>query len=400
VKAPIGATRGVRGETGAVFVQVGIAILVLMSFNVFVLDYGIMWMSRRQAQNAADAGAFAGAIARNYDDFDDPPSGTGPAAESATQAAAANLIWQEPGISAVSFGCPTGITGRCVRVDVFRNISSGNPLPTMFGPLLGVTAQGVRATATAQAVNANATNCLRPFAFPDEWVENRSPNDEFNRYFESGPSAGTLLDPDPANVDAYVAPDGSQATFSTNLADLGDRIDFRLDRPPLTNPIVSGFLLPLNLPGTSTYLEDIAACNGQLVALREQMPLAPAPAAGSTYAALQALLAQDPGATWNFATHTIGNSCAPECAAVSPRLIAVALFDPDQFQLRRATADWSGCPTAGPCVTIANIAAVFIHRLSGGSGHGHLVRYPGLSITTAPTFVDQGSWLVTTTLIR
>jgi hypothetical protein len=78
----------------------------------------------------------------------------------------------------------------------------------------------------------------------------------------------------------------------------------------------------------------------------------------------------------------------------------VALFDPDHYQQRRATGDWSGCPTAGPCVTIANIAAVFIHRLSGGTGHGHLVRYPGQSITTAPPFVDEDTWLVSTTLIR
>ena len=78
MKAPIDAARGVRGERGAVFVQVGFAVFVLVSFNVFVLDYGIMWMSRRQAQNAADAGAFAGAVARNYDDFDDPPSSNGP----------------------------------------------------------------------------------------------------------------------------------------------------------------------------------------------------------------------------------------------------------------------------------------------------------------------------------
>ncbi len=66
--------RTLRSEQGAVFVQVGISLFVLMSFNVFVLDYGMMWIGRRQAQNAADAGALAGAVARGYDDFDDPPS--------------------------------------------------------------------------------------------------------------------------------------------------------------------------------------------------------------------------------------------------------------------------------------------------------------------------------------
>ena len=64
--------RTLRSEQGAVFVQVGISIFVLMAFNVFVLDYGVMWVSRRQAQNAADAAALAGAVARGYDNFDDP----------------------------------------------------------------------------------------------------------------------------------------------------------------------------------------------------------------------------------------------------------------------------------------------------------------------------------------
>ena len=70
-----------------------------MAFNVFVLDYGVMWVGRRQAQNAADAGALAGAVARGYDDFDDPPASDGVAAQSATQVAAANLVWNEAGIT-------------------------------------------------------------------------------------------------------------------------------------------------------------------------------------------------------------------------------------------------------------------------------------------------------------
>ncbi len=92
--------RTLRSEHGAVFVQVGISLFVLMAFNVFVLDYGVMWIARRQAQNAADAGALAGAIARGYDDFDDPPASTGVAHERAEQVAAANLIWQQAGTHA------------------------------------------------------------------------------------------------------------------------------------------------------------------------------------------------------------------------------------------------------------------------------------------------------------
>src|SRR5262245_58602855 len=87
--------RAIGSEQGAVFVQVGISLFVLMAFNVFVLDYGMMWIGRRQAQNAADAGALAGAMARGYDDFGNPPSSSGLAALSAQQVARRNIVWQQ-----------------------------------------------------------------------------------------------------------------------------------------------------------------------------------------------------------------------------------------------------------------------------------------------------------------
>src|SRR6185437_15755467 len=157
-----------RSEQGAIFVQVGIAMFVLVAFNVFVLDYGVMWVARQQAQNAADAGALAGAVARSYDDV-----GTTPTSETvrlAQATAAANMVWNQPATAEVSsFDCPPGVDGRCVRVDVYRDSTHGNPLPTIFGPLLGVTSQGVKAMAIGLSGIGNATNCLRPLAFADDW---------------------------------------------------------------------------------------------------------------------------------------------------------------------------------------------------------------------------------------
>lgn len=392
--------RILRSERGAVFVLVGIAVFVLFSFMVFVLDYGIMWTSRRQAQNAADAGALAGAMARGYDDFDDPPSTSAPA-QTASLVANANLIWQQPGASVVSFGCPAGATGRCVRVDVYRNGQFGStPLPTVFGPLLGVTSQGVRATATGLSGNGNATDCLRPLAFPDKWVENRDPREEFNRYVETGPGAGQLL-PSPPTPDEYIPPSDTQAV-SYNLRDFGHRVFFEYDPSP-NAPITDGssssdaaLMLSLNLSGA--YDRNITGCNGQSVALGDQLPvLNPAP--GATQAALEVLEALDAGARWDDTNNEVENSCAPTCAPFSPRLIAIALFDPDQYQRERATG-WAGCGGT-PCIRVSNIVGFFIRRLNGASGgNGHFVRYPGRTVTTAPTFVDEGSWLVTTTLIR
>ena len=63
-----------HANEGAVIVQAAIAMVVLLGFSAFVVDYGVLWLSREQAQNAADAGAIAGAIARAYDDLDPAPS--------------------------------------------------------------------------------------------------------------------------------------------------------------------------------------------------------------------------------------------------------------------------------------------------------------------------------------
>ena len=49
-----------RNERGAVLIQVAIALLALLALSSFVFDYGVMWVSRGQAQNAADAGALVG----------------------------------------------------------------------------------------------------------------------------------------------------------------------------------------------------------------------------------------------------------------------------------------------------------------------------------------------------
>ena len=51
-----------RNEQGAITIHVAIALIALLAFSSFVIDYGVLWVSRRQAQNAADAGALAGAV--------------------------------------------------------------------------------------------------------------------------------------------------------------------------------------------------------------------------------------------------------------------------------------------------------------------------------------------------
>ena len=396
--------RTLRSEQGAVFVQVGISLFVLMAFNVFVLDYGMMWIGRRQAQNAADAAALAGAVALGYDDFDDPPDYFGLAGEVTRQVVAVNPIWQEAGGTHVDFTCPPGVIGRCVRVDVYRNGERGSqPIPTLFGPILGITGQGVRATASAIVGSGNATDCLRPIAFADDWQDNRDDppaGQEFTRYAEPGP--GTPV----ANADVYTAPSATQSGGMTVGADLGWRVIYDLDQPTAstTARITRELAVALTLPGAGSYQSKIENCSGQLVQLGQTLPVE-VPAGNPMFQAFNTLMGQDPGVTWNEAQNRIDNSCAPGCAQVSPRLIPVALYDPDRFQLGRATNNWTqagvGCPSNSPCITVSNIVGFFVHGAFGGYGpHGHYLRYPGMTSSTAPTYLDDASWMVTTHLIR
>jgi Flp pilus assembly protein TadG len=111
----------VRDERGLALIHVGIAMFVLIAMSAFVLDFGVMWMARRQAQNAADAGALSGAIARAYDETTDPPANNGLAYQAAVAAAQANEVFNAPGGVVVTWDCPSYANGICVRVDVHRD---------------------------------------------------------------------------------------------------------------------------------------------------------------------------------------------------------------------------------------------------------------------------------------
>ncbi len=227
-----------------------------MAFNVFVLDYGMMWIGRRQAQNAADAGALAGARRARLRRLRRSAGVRRHRGRSASGVAAANLVWQQAGTPVVTFNCPAGVTGRCVKVEVYRDGTNGSAaLPTLFGPILGITTQKVRASATSIIGNGNATDCLRPIAFADDWQELRSPSDEFNSFDAAGiPLTG--------NRDSYTAPSATQVGRTIALpppaGDFGERLIWVLDQPTTSSatPITRHLLVGVDLPGAGTYQQN------------------------------------------------------------------------------------------------------------------------------------------------
>jgi Flp pilus assembly protein TadG len=182
----VNATAALRAKSaaGAILIHVGIAILVLTALSAFVLDYGVMWLSRAQAQNAADAGALAGATALALDN-DAIFGPAGPAWQSAFHAAQSNAVFGVAATPTINIPALTPpvcslVKPSCVQVTVYRDGAHGNALPVYFAPIFGVTSQGIQATATAQAWTANYTPCMRPWLIADRWIENTAPSNQFN----------------------------------------------------------------------------------------------------------------------------------------------------------------------------------------------------------------------------
>jgi Flp pilus assembly protein TadG len=358
-------------EGGAIIVEVALAMIALLAFSTLVADYGVLWASRRQAQNSADAAALAGAIALLYDNPTDFTS-TGPAKQSAFLASQQNLIWGQPPsvqpTTDITFvTCPDG-SANCVRVNVYRNSARGNALPMFFGYFVGLTSQGIQATATADLGSANATNCMMPWAVPDQFIDTNG-----NGVFDPG-------------IDTYTAPSPSSpgTGYTATLpptGSYGTELQLKGASPPQLGP---GWFqaLDINPPGANGYRAAIEGCVNTEYGIGDIAPPKNGNMSGPTLQGVTALIAKDPGASWDSTTQRILGSCAQAnpstCPAYnqSPRIVAVPVFDPYVFA------------TTGQ-IKITNFFGFFVER-DGGNGNqsnvwGILINVPAGSAGTERT---------------
>src|SRR4029453_5682904 len=80
-----------RDERGMSLVFVTVTFMAVLSATTLAIDVGMFMNARSQAQNAADAGALAGAVALAYNSYTDR-SGSGPAVRGAVNPGRANYV--------------------------------------------------------------------------------------------------------------------------------------------------------------------------------------------------------------------------------------------------------------------------------------------------------------------
>jgi hypothetical protein len=352
--------RRLLDETGMSMVFVSVGFMAFFAATTLAIDVGLMMTARSQAQNAADAGALAGAGALVYNSFTDRTVG-GPAVQSAINTAKRNkVIGADVSIVASDVTFPLGPAGQNDRVQVwvYRNQARNNPIPTLIGPVFGVNDFDIIATATAEAAPANAMTCVKPFTIPDKWVENGNPpwdpSDTFDRYDHHGNIV--------PNADVYIPPGPSSSGYKAT--DIGTVM---MIRAGTGNNIEPSFYFSWAMPGGTGgdwYRENIASCNTATIPMNSPMTQEPGNKVGPTNQGIDDLLALDPTAYWNGTrvVSTFGKS---------PRVFPIPLFDPDVYQSGHTngrTAD----------LVSRNWIGFFLENRQGNNVYGRIVPITGV----------------------
>jgi hypothetical protein len=313
-----------RDERGMSLVFVTVSFMAVLTATTLAIDIGMFMNSRSQAQNSADAGALAGAIALAFNSYTDR-SETGPAVQGAINTAKANLVaGGTVSVEPADVTFPNDPNGQPTRVavQVFRTVERKNSVPTLLGSIFGVDQVDIRAAATAEASPANSMSCVKPFMIPDKWRESSGTWTTAST-FDAFDKKGTPV----ASPDIYFPPESPDYTGYTVKNDVGTELVLRAGVGDQPEP---SFYYSWKMPddtGGSFYRDNIAHCNQSIMTYDPENPTymiqEPGAMAGPTLQGIQDLIDQDPDAKWDKDC-----MCVKSKFAQSPRVFPIPLFDP------------------------------------------------------------------------
>jgi hypothetical protein len=355
-----------RDERGMSFVFVGMGFMAFLAATTLAIDVGMFMTARTQAQTSADAGALAGALALGFDNYDDRSS-TGPAVQNAIMAAHKNQVMSadvdaDPPDVTFPVG-PTGLSNR-VRISVFRTNAPGrdNPVTTLMGQYFGLATVNISATATAEASQANAMTCVKPFTIPDKWIEMQTPPWDENDTFEVVDNRGRPL----PNPDVYIPATETNYTGYDSFDDRGRQL---MIRAGTGNNIMPSFYYSYSMggvTGSDEYGWNIENCNTTMMGWGDLLLMEPGNMVGKTVEGIDNLIAKDPNAWYNTSTKKVVSTINP-----SPRVAAIPVYDPvyyDTGKQNGRTAD----------LKVANYIGFFIDRREGNDVYGYITPIAGI----------------------
>ena len=357
-------TRLHHDERGMSFVFVGASFMAFMAATTLAIDIGMFMTARSQAQNAADAGALAGAVALAFDDPDDRTA-SGPAVQNAITAAQLNrVINQDVDVDPADVTFPFGPGGEPrVSVNVFRTTARGNPVATLIGQAFGVFDVDIAATATAEASQANAMTCVLPFTIPDKWQEVTDPPWTQDSKFQAYTSSGAAL----SDPDVYVPPtDAVNYTGFHPRRDKGLRLMIRAGVGNFVEPSFYYSYAMEAETGASDYTWNIANCNNTIMGFAEDVLHEPGAMAGPTYDGVDMLIEKDPNAYWDTVNNTLVTTMSP-----SPRVAILPVFDPLHFAVGKKNG-------RNADLRVMNYIGFFVETRSGPNIYGRIVPVSGI----------------------
>jgi len=356
-----------RDERGMAFVYVGLGFMGFLAATTLAIDVGMFMTARTQAQNSADSGALAGAVALYYNSYTDR-SPSGPAVQSGMNTARANQVMRAvPSVDPADVTFPLGPTGldNRVQVTVYRTGPRNNAIPTLIGYLFGVSNVDITATAIAEVSPADTETCVLPFTVPDRWQENSAPpfdvdTSEFNQ-----------------GTDVYIPAGQTGATGYDAVRDKGVQLTLKNNGANKTAP---SFYNPLALPGStgaSDYRDAIGGCNTSRFTIGDLLTSEPGNMVGPTRQGMQDLVDLDPGAYWEPSP---GCNCVRNsnpAFTISPRIRPLPLYNPEYYE----TGKHNG---RNADLKVGNWLGFFVERMNGNEVVGRIIPIAGLASTGAP----------------
>ncbi len=362
-----------RDERGMSLVFVGLGFMGFIAATMLAIDVGMLMTARAQAQNSADAGALAGAVALAFDNFDDRTP-EGPAVTNAIGRAEQNEVMaQTVSVLPEDVTFPTDETGapNRIRVTVHRTAARSNPLGLFIAPMFGTDTADITATATAEVSAANGMTCVKPFTIPDKWVENQTAPWDGDDTFDAFDSKGVPL----SNADLYIPAAGADGVANPDYtgynqeSNRGQRLTIRAGTG---NNITVSFYFSIaiaGITGGSEYEWNIANCNQHVMRWGELLLQEPGAMQGPTSQGLVDLIAKDPSARWDADCNCVKDSGVE--GPQSPRVFPIPLYDPIYYDSGKRNGRFAD-------LKVANWIGFFLEEMRGNEAYGRIIPIAGI----------------------